>query len=68
MCVYYGVYEWDGPLSLMDMLEIPEKIKQLVLDYRMNLIQVRTSDSLRFCNSDVNIVFDVSRSIYAKKL
>jgi len=50
------------------MLEIPEKIKQLVLDYRMNLIQVRTSDSLRFCNSDVNMVFDVSRSIYAKKL
>lgn len=30
------------------------------------LIQVRTSDSLHFCNPDVNTVFDVSRSIYAR--
>lgn len=66
LCVYYGESEWDGPCSLKDMLEIPEKIKPLVSDYRMNLIQVRSSESLRFSNSDVNIVFDVSRSIYAR--
>ena len=66
LCVYYGENEWDGPLSLRDMLEIPDRIKPLVSDYRMNLIQVRTSDSLRFCDPDVNMVFDVSRNIYAK--
>ena len=66
LCVYYGENEWDGPFSLKDMLEIPEKIKPLVSDYRMNLIQVRSSESLRFSNPDVNTVFDISRSIYER--
>ena len=66
LCVYYGEDEWDGPLSLKDMLEIPEKIRPLVSDYRMNMIQVRSSECLCFSNPDVNTVFDVSRSIYAR--
>ena len=66
LCVYYGENEWDGPFSLKDMLEILEKIKPLVSDYRMNLIQVRSSESLHFSNPDVNTVFDVSRSIYER--
>ena len=66
LCVYYGESEWDGPFSLKDMLKIPEKIRPLVSDYRMNLIQVRASESLCFNNPDVNTVFDVSRSIYAR--
>lgn len=64
LCVYYGEREWDVPLSLKDMLEIPEEVKPLITDYKMNLIQVRASGSLKFCNSDVNTVFDVSRAIY----
>ena len=32
----------------------------------MNLIQVRSSESLRFSNPDVNTVFDISRSIYER--
>lgn len=48
LCVYYGENQWDGPFSLKDMLEIPEKIKPLVSDYRMNLIQVRSSKSMRW--------------------
>ena len=35
LCVYYGENKWDGPFSLKDMLEIPEKIKPLVSDYRV---------------------------------
>ena len=66
LCVYYGENQWDGPFSLKDMLEIPERIKPLVSDYRMNLIQVRSSESLRFSNPDVNTVFDISRSIYER--
>ena len=38
----------------------------MIADYKMNLIQVRSSESLKFCNSDVNTVFDVSRAIYAR--
>lgn len=66
LCVYYGEREWDGPLSLKDMLEIPEELEAMIADYKMNLIQVRASESLKFCNPDVDTVFDVSRSIYAR--
>ena len=66
LCVYYGEKEWDGPFCLADMLEIPEKLKPLVSDYKMNLLQLRKSGSLRFHNADVDTVFDVSRSIYEK--
>ena len=48
------------------MLEIPEKIEPLVSDYRMNLVQVRSSGKLCFSDPDVNMVFDMSRLIYAR--
>lgn len=66
LCVYYGERQWDGPLSLTDMLEIPEKIKPLVSDYKMNLVEIRKSNLMKFHNKDVNIVFDLSRSIYER--
>ena len=66
LCVYYGESEWDGPFSLKDMLEIPEKIESLVSDYRMNLVQVRSSGELCFSDPDVTMVFDMSRLIYAR--
>lgn len=46
------------------MLEIPEEIKPLVSDYKMNLIELRSSDSLKFHNPDVSAVFDICRYIY----
>lgn len=64
LCVYYGDEEWDGPLCLTDMLNIPEEWKELVSDYKMNLIQVRKSESLKFQNEDVNTVFKIVRLIY----
>lgn len=66
LCVYYGENEWDGPFCLTDMLEIPEKLKPFISDYKLNLLQLRKSGSLHFRNSDVNIVFDVSRAIYER--
>lgn len=66
LCVYYGENPWDGPLCLVDMLEIPDKIRTLVSDYKMNLIELRTSGALKFHDSDVSTVFDISRSIYER--
>ena len=66
LCVYYGEHPWDGPLCLVDMLELPEKIRPLVSDYKMNLIELRTSGTLQFHNQDVNTVFDISRAIYER--
>lgn len=31
LCIYYGEKEWDGPLSLVDMLDIPDKLKLIFL-------------------------------------
>lgn len=64
LCVYYGEDPWDGSLCLTDMLNIPENLKSLVSNYKMNLIQVRDSESLRFRHPDVAAVFDISRSLY----
>ena len=64
ICVYYGEDDWDGPLSLTDMLNIPEKLKPMVADYKMNLVQVKKSENLSFQNRDINTVFDVIRCIY----
>lgn len=38
LCIYYGEKEWDGPLSLVDMLDIPDKLKFIFSDYKFNLI------------------------------
>ena len=48
------------------MLEVPDKLKLLVSDYKMNLLQIRDSGSVSFHDSDVDTVFDVSRSIYER--
>ena len=39
---------WDGPHSLIDMLEIPDAFKPLISDYKFNLIELRKSESLKF--------------------
>ena len=48
LCVYYGEDPWDGPLCLADMLEIPEKVRPMVSDYKMNLLQLRASETCDF--------------------
>lgn len=56
LCVYYGEDEWDGPHSLIDMLEVPKKLRSLVSDYKFNLIELRKSESLKFQNEDVKTI------------
>lgn len=42
---YYGDKPWDGPVSVYDMLDIPEEIKEwaryTIPDYQMNIIDVK---------------------------
>lgn len=67
VCIYYGENAWDGPMTLTDMLNIPKKLRSVVNDYKMNLIQVRDSERFRFTNPDVRAVFEVSRNIFKKE-
>ena len=66
LCIYYGKEDWDGPFTLVDMLVMPEYLRPLVSDYKMNLIQVRKSEHFCFENQDVSNLFELIRSIYNK--
>ena len=68
ICIYYGEDEWDGPCSLIDMLDIPEEIESLISDYKFNLIELRKSESLKFQNEDVKTIFDICRFIYNRNM
>lgn len=67
VCIYYGENAWDGPMTLKDMLNIPKKLRFVVNDYKMNLIQVRDSERFHFTNPDVQTVFEVSRNIFKRE-
>ncbi len=67
LCIYYGDEEWDGPLSLKDMLQIPKGYEALVSDYEMHLLEVKKSGELKFHNKDVQMLFEISRMIYEKE-
>ena len=66
ICVYYGENEWDGPLQLTDMLEIPTEVKPIISDYKMNLVQVRECIDFRFRNTDISTVFEIIQMIYER--
>ena len=67
ICIYYGETPWDGPRSLIDMLEIPDAFKPLISDYKFNLIELRNSEHLKFHNDDVDKIFNISRFIFDEK-
>ena len=44
--VYYGEKEWDGALSLKQMMTIPKEMENIVNDYKMKLVEARQNDLL----------------------
>ena len=66
LVIYYGEDRWDGPLSLRDMLDVPEDWKMFLPDYGMNLLEVRESGRYHFRNQEVDEVFEISRTIFEK--
>lgn len=63
--IYYSEYPWDGPLCLEDMMvEMPEEIRKIFSDYKMNLVQVQDSGQYVFHNEDVRLVFELSREFF----
>ncbi len=62
--LYSGPEEWDGPQSLHDMIDftdIPETLKSMVPDYRINLIEIRKLKDTSIFRTDVRQVFDFIR-------
>ena len=62
--IYYGEEEWDGSRDLHSMLElseIPEELRALVSNYKINLIEVRKLEDTSVFETDLKQVFDFIR-------
>lgn len=62
--LYAGEEKWDGPTSLHDMLDftdIPVRLKKMVSDYKINVIDIRRFENTSVFKTDVKHVFDFIR-------
>ena len=62
--LYAGKEAWDGPRSLHDMLDftdIPESLREMVADYKINIVDIRRLEDLSVFQSDVRQVFEFIR-------
>ena len=62
--LYSGVEAWDGPKSLhemLDFMDIPEELREMVSDYKINLIEIRKLEDTSIFQTDVRQVFDFIR-------
>ena len=62
--LYGGREPWDGPKSLHEMLDmegLPEKMRALVVDYPMHLVDIRRLENTNVFKTDVKQVFDFIR-------
>ena len=68
--LYSGTEPWDGPKSLHEMLDftdIPEELREMVADYRINLVDIRKLEDTSVFKTDVKQVFDFIRCSQDKK-
>jgi hypothetical protein len=58
--IYFGSEPWDGPRTLKEMLDLsdcPEDIQKMIADYPINLLEVRTYETLENFHTDLRVVF-----------
>ena len=68
--LYSGKDTWEGPNHLHDMLDfsdIPDCLKEMVSDYKINVIDIRKFENTEVFQTDVKHVFDFIRCSEDKK-
>ncbi len=69
LVLYYGEEPWSGPVTLKDMIvEMQPEIKQLIMDYKIILVQVRSDEEYAFQNDEVSTIFRTARKIFAGEI
>ena len=54
-------------MSLSDMMvDMPDEVKEMFNDYRINLVQIGNTADYDFNNDEVKALFDITNSIYNK--
>ena len=62
--LYSGTEEWNGSRSLHEMIDftgIPEYLKEMTPDYKINVIEIRKLENTECFKTDVRQVFDFIR-------
>ena len=62
--LYSGTQSWQGPKSLheiLDFTDIPEELREMIADYKINLIEIRNFEDTSVFKTDVRQVFDFIR-------
>lgn len=70
LTVYWGKEAWDGAKSLYEMLDIPpvlSQYKDIINDYRMNLLEVRTMENLEAYSGELKALLGFVRYQKDKK-
>ncbi len=72
LTLYWGKKEWKSPLCLRDMMNLnflPDKLVQLVGDYKVHLISMRSikEEDLEKMNSDLKYVLGILRHSDSRK-
>lgn len=69
--LYSGKEPWDGPTSLhgmLDFADIPECLRDMTPDYKINVIEIRRLEHTEMFHTDVRQVFDFIRCSEDKNL
>lgn len=62
--LYYGKQEYNGATDLhgiIDFTDVPEHLKNMVNNYKVNLIDIRRCESFDMLHTDVKTVFELIR-------
>ena len=69
LVLYYGKEPWNGATSLKEMFpHVPEKIREIFPDYRINLIQARDAERYHFDNKDLQDAFTLAELAYKDEM
>lgn len=69
LVLYYGKEPWNGAMSLKEMFpHVPEKIREVFPDYRINLIQARDAERYHFDNKDLQDAFTLAELAYKEEM
>ena len=67
LVVYYEEKEWDGPLALSDMMDVPEKFAPFFNNHAIHLLQMNHAGDYHFKNKDNQDFFHLVDAFYKKR-
>ena len=64
VCLYTGEKIWNQPVSLHEMMEISDELKEVVQDYRIHVIEAKDQQIEKYQNREVSEFFELMHDCY----